>query len=66
MFRSAQLVNHNSVQDAVVKRIDEGLGLILEVPSEPTASLGFVHISNVADTKLDKLQRVRQCSGVHM
>ena len=41
-----------------MKRIDEGLGLVLEVPSEPTASPGFVHISNIADTKIDKLQQV--------
>ncbi len=47
-----------AVQDLVVKRIDEGLGLILEVPSEPAATPGFVHISNVRDTKVDKLQQV--------
>ena len=47
-----------SVQDVVVKRIDEGLGLVLEVPSEPAVSPGFVHISNVADAKTDKLQQV--------
>ena len=52
------------LQDIVVKRIDEGLGLVLEVPSEPTASPGFVHISNTADTKVDKLQQVRRCHKV--
>ena len=46
------------MQDLVVKRIDEGLGLILEVPSEPAVTPGFVHISNVGDTKVDKLQQV--------
>lgn len=50
------------VQDAVVKRVDEGLGLVLEVPTEPTPSPGFVHISNVADAKIDKLQQVCACS----
>ncbi|KAL0048743.1 hypothetical protein WJX82_009925 [Trebouxia sp. C0006] len=44
-------------EDLVVKRIDEGLGLILEVPSEPAVTPGFVHISNVGDTKVDKLQQ---------
>ena len=44
----------------MVKRIDEGLGLVLELPSEPTVSPGFMHISNIADTKIDKLQQVRQ------
>ena len=48
------------MQDIVVKRIDEGLGLVLQVPSEPTVSPGFVHISNIADTKVDKLQQVRR------
>lgn len=52
------------MQDIVVKRIDEGLGLVLEVPSEPTVSPGFVHISNIADTKIDKLQQVRQCDDI--
>ena len=47
-----------STQDIVVKRVDEGLGLALEVPSEPAVSPGFVHISNVADAKTDKLQQV--------
>lgn len=46
------------MQDLVVKRIDEGLGLILEVPLEPAVTPGFVHISNVGDTKIDKLQQV--------
>ena len=48
----------------MVKRIDEGLGLVLEVPSEPTTSPGFVHISNTADTTVDKLQQVRHCTEV--
>ena len=46
------------MQDLVIRRIDEGLGLILEVPSEPATTPGFVHISNVKDAKVDKLQRV--------
>ena len=46
------------VQDLVVTRIDEGIGLVLEVPSEPAATPGFVHISNAGDTKVDKLQQV--------
>lgn len=54
------------MQDIVVKRIDEGLGLVLEVPSEPTVSPGFVHISNIADSKIDKLQQVRQCGDLHL
>ena len=54
------------MQDMVVKRIDEGLGLILEVPSEPAVTPGFVHISNVGDTKVDKLQQVglRLCADL--
>lgn len=52
------------MQDIVVKRIDEGLGLVLEVPSEPTVSPGFVHISNIADTKVDKLQQVRRYDNI--
>ncbi len=54
------------MQDLVVKRIDEGLGLILEVPSEPAVTPGFVHISNVGDTKVNKLQQVglRLCADL--
>ena len=46
------------VQDCVVTRIDEGLGLVLEMPTEPAVTAGFVHISNAGDTKIDKLQQV--------
>lgn len=46
------------MQDLVVTRIDEGIGLVLEVPSEPAATPGFVHISNAGDSKVDKLQQV--------
>ena len=42
----------------VVRRIDEGLGLLLEVPSEPAPTPGFVHISNAGEAKIDKLQQV--------
>ena len=48
------------LQDIVVMRIDEGLGLVLEVPTEPAVSPGFVHISNVADSKTEQLQKVQQ------
>lgn len=39
-------------------RIDEGLGLVLELPTEPAPTPGFVHISNAGDKKVDKLQQV--------
>ena len=42
----------------MVRRIDEGLGLLLEVPSEPAPTPGFVHISNAGEAKIDKLQQV--------
>lgn len=48
------------VQDLVVKRIDEGLGLLLEVPSEPAPTPGFVHISNAGEAKVEKLQQVQR------
>ena len=53
------------VQDCLVTRIDEGLGLVLELPTEPAVSAGFVHISNAGDSKIDKLQQVRcySCSS---
>lgn len=47
------------VQDCLVTRIDEELGLVLELPTEPAVSAGFVHISNAGDSKIDKLQQVR-------
>lgn len=46
------------LQGNVVTRIDEGLGLVLELPTEPALTPGFVHISNAGDNKIDKLQQV--------
>lgn len=44
---------------ALVRRVDPSLGLLLELPSEkgaePTA--GYVHVSNVSDDKIEKLEK---------
>lgn len=34
---------------AVVARVDQGLGLLLRLPTEPEPCAGFVHVSNLAD-----------------
>ncbi|KAK9823324.1 hypothetical protein WJX72_001906 [[Myrmecia] bisecta] len=44
-------------QEAVVRRVDGGLGLLLELPTIPAPSPGFVHISNVSDAKVEKLDK---------
>ena len=59
-----------ALQGAVVKRIDNALGAVLELtftsaaatstsePAETTLSaIGFAHISNIADKRVDKLDK---------
>lgn len=55
-------------EDAVVRRVDESLGLLCELPSSPgTAALtpGYAHISSVADDKVELLAKVCWASSVH-
>ena len=46
------------VQDVEIKRVLPALGLIVELPTEPSPTPGFVHISNVSDAKVEKLGKV--------
>jgi hypothetical protein len=39
---------------AVIARVDQGLGLLLRLPTEPESAVGFCHISNLADGQLGK------------
>ena len=43
-------------ESAVVRRVDEGLGLLCELPAEGQGALplapGYAHISNLADSKV--------------
>ncbi|KAL3684900.1 hypothetical protein R1sor_002922 [Riccia sorocarpa] len=43
--------------DAVVRRVDQTLGLLIELPSKPSPSAAYVHISNVSDGHIDKLEK---------
>ena len=43
------------VQDAVVRRVDGLLGVLLDLPS---GASGFAHISDVADDRVEKLDKV--------
>lgn len=44
---------------AEVRRIDDGLGVMLDLPTAPTPLPGFAHISNIRDEKVVKLNKVR-------
>lgn len=39
---------------AVIARVDQGLGLLLRLPTEPESAVGFCHVSNLADGQLGK------------
>lgn len=44
--------------DAVIKRIDPGLGLLLQLPLQPTPGAAFAHVSNISDgDRVDKLEK---------
>ena len=49
-------------EGAVVRRVDEGLGLLCELPAEGGGALplapGYAHISNLADAKVEDLSQV--------
>ena len=53
-------------ESAVVRRVDEGLGLLCELPAEGQGALplapGYAHISNLADSKVEDLSQVGGCS----
>ena len=51
------------LQDAIVRRVSPNLGLALELPTEPSPRAGFAHVSNILDTKSDKLEKVRHLSS---
>lgn len=52
-------------ESAVVRRVDEGLGLLCELPAEGQGALplapGYAHISNLADSKVEDLSQVGGC-----
>lgn len=49
--------------EAVVRRVDEGLGLLLELPAEAPATTpltpGYAHISNLGEDKVEDIGKVR-------
>jgi hypothetical protein len=42
---------------AVVRRVDPVLGLLLELPMDPTPAAAFAHVSNLADGRVDKPEK---------
>ncbi|CAM6099604.1 unnamed protein product [Calypogeia fissa] len=44
-------------ENAIVRRVDPTLGLLLELPSKPTPTAGYVHISNASDEHIEKLEK---------
>eukprot|EP00850_Spirogloea_muscicola_P003615 SM000014S00403 [mRNA] locus=s14:1118681:1131628:- [translate_table: standard] len=44
-------------EKAVIRRIDPVVGMLLELPKEPKAGAGYVHISNAAEERVDKLEK---------
>ncbi|KAL2653093.1 hypothetical protein R1flu_021221 [Riccia fluitans] len=42
---------------AIVRRVDPTLGLLIELPSKPSPSAAYVHISNASDGHIDKLEK---------
>ena len=46
-------------EDAIVRRVDPAVGVLLELPGNATsrASVGYCHISDAADDRVDKLER---------
>eukprot|EP00850_Spirogloea_muscicola_P009207 SM000051S17567 [mRNA] locus=s51:399348:414396:+ [translate_table: standard] len=54
----AQVVQVGEVfEKAVIRRIDPVVGMLLELPKEPKAGAGYVHISNAAEERVDKLEK---------
>jgi len=49
-------------EDAVVRRVDPGLGVVLRLPSSgdgdaAAPAAGFAHISALSDTRIDKVEK---------
>ena len=46
-------------EDAIVRRVDPAVGVLLELPGKrlARASVGYCHISDAADDRVDKLER---------
>ena len=56
-------------EGATVRRVDEGLGLLLELPPHggaPALTPGFAHISNLSEDKVEELGKVRYRLWYHM
>eukprot|EP00850_Spirogloea_muscicola_P013563 SM000092S24531 [mRNA] locus=s92:547777:562774:- [translate_table: standard] len=54
----AQVVQVGEVfEKAVIRRIDPVVGMLLELPKDPKAGAGYVHISNAAEERVDKLEK---------
>ncbi|GBG61584.1 hypothetical protein CBR_g22381 [Chara braunii] len=49
---------------AVVQRVERDVGLLLELVSKPKRAVGFVHVSNVSDDRIDNLQVKYQVGSV--
>ncbi|KAJ7541483.1 hypothetical protein O6H91_10G061600 [Diphasiastrum complanatum] len=47
----------NVFENATVRRVDATLGLLLELPAKPVPFAGYVHISNVSDEHVEKLEK---------
>jgi len=45
-------------ESAVVRSIDPALGLLLELPSEPVPAPAFAHVSNLADARVARPEKV--------
>ncbi|WCJ34083.1 rRNA biogenesis protein RRP5 [Euphorbia peplus] len=51
-------VNIGDIYDsAKVVRVDKGMGLLLEIPSDPVSSPAYVSISDVAENEVHKLEK---------
>lgn len=44
-------------ENAVVRRVDPTIGLLVELPLKGGAAAGYVHISNASDQHIEKLQK---------
>ncbi|KAG0628431.1 hypothetical protein M758_1G025900 [Ceratodon purpureus] len=47
----------NVFKDAIVRRVDATVGMLLELPTKESQAAGYVHISNVSDEHIAKLEK---------
>jgi hypothetical protein len=55
----ATLAPLGTVYDAVIRRVDPSVGLLLELPGKKknTSLAGFAHVSNIKDTVIKRLEK---------